>query len=51
LKTTVTVLYDGTYVVEPGRQIYTVDYRDAIATVAQIFPMSLPTPVLGTTHP
>jgi len=51
LKTTVTIIYDGTYVVEPGYQIYTVDDMDSIATVARIFPMSLPTLVLGTTHP
>ena len=51
MKTTVTIVYGGTYAVEPGYQIYTVDHSVSIATVAQIFPMSLPTPVLGTTHP
>jgi len=39
------------YVVEPGYQIYTVEDMDSVATVARIFPMSLSTPVLGTTHP
>jgi hypothetical protein len=32
LKTTVTIPYDGTYVVEPGYQIYTVDDMDSIAS-------------------